>query len=338
MTIESPFRVEGMSPGSKYVVATGGAAGTRLYETATGRVIAEFADDASSQGFGIDFSQDGSLVYLPLGDLATVVSTATGKVVTSGRRPPEFFEEEFDGYPSGGVGFSQDGKWMIAVVDDHSEVRRVDAADRPGIEVPYGATFWGDGDGSLVMTDHGLLRINPDGTVDDVLSRPSVTMHAIDYRTVGPNVAALVRFTGADGQLAEPISLLTPDGRLRPLDDTVINGQFSEDPGRSYIMASDSKQRTSLWDTSDKPKRLSVPDSLVASAWDPDARWLAATTATGDAYLVDVAWLAAMANSNPSTDATWLEQQVCEGPPRSLVADAALAQRLGEQPHSCRGS
>jgi hypothetical protein len=300
-------------------------------------VIAKFSDDASAQGYGIDFSQDGSLVSLPLGDRVMVVSTATGNVVTSGRRPPDFLEDEIDGFPIGG-GFSQDGKWMIAVVDNHSEIRRVDAADRPGIDVPYGATFWRDGDPSLVMTDHGLLRINPDGTVVDLLSRPSVTMHAMDYRTVGPNVAALVRFTGADGQLAEPISLLTPDGRLRPLDDTVINGEFSQDSGRSYIMASDANQRTSLWDTSDRPKRLSVPDSLVASAWDPDARWLAATTATGEAYLVDVAWLAAMANSNPSTDVTWLEQQVCEGPPRALVGDAALAQRLGEVPHSCRGS
>ena len=337
MSIESPYRVGAMSTGSKFVVATGGAAGTRLYETATGRVIAEFADDATDQGYGIEFSQDDSLVYLPLGDLSTVVSTSTGKVLASGPRPPEFFEDETGAFPYGGVGFSHDGEWLIAVVGDHSEVRRVNAADRPGVAVPDGAAFWPDSDGALVVSDHGLLRVEPDGKVDEIISLPSVTMRAIDYRTVGSNTAAIVRFTSPRGSQAQPVSVLTPDGRLRPLDETVTTARFTDDPGRTYIVGTYSNQRTSLWDQSDKPKRLSVPESLGASTWDPDARWLATTTATGETYLVDVTWLVAMANSSPSTDVAWLEQQVCEGPPRTLVDDAALTQRLGDAPHSCRG-
>jgi hypothetical protein len=332
--IEPPFQFEAMSPGSTVIVATG-AEGTRLYETRTGRVIADFP--GGGYAYGVDFSQDDSLLYLPIGDNSALVSASTGKVLASGPTPPEYYDDEFGGIPNGGVGFSHDGKWLVTVVGNHSEVRRVSAADRPGVTVPYGASFWPENDDTLLISDKGLQRVEPDGTVHEVLPPSSDAMRAVDYRTAGSSKAALVKFTSADGKQAGPLSILTPDGRLHPLGDTVTSGQFSSDGDRSYIVARDSDQRTAIWDTSDTPRRLSAPESLMDSIWDPGARWLATRTATGETYLVNVTWLVAMADSNPSPDVSWLERQVCEGPPRKLVDDAALTQRLGEEPHSCRG-
>ena len=42
-----------------------------------------------------------------------------------------------------------------------------------------------------------------------------------------------------------------------------------------------------------------------------------------------------MAETGPSLDVDWLEQQVCDGPARRIVDDDALAEQIGEAPRSC---
>jgi hypothetical protein len=310
-----------------------------VYRTRDGVAVAAFPYPITldEERGSAEFSPDSSLVFLRLSGWRVLLSTATGDVVLSTKftgSQAETLAASLFGFL--GVSFSSDGAWMLTKFANHQELRHVDAPETPGAEVDANGSFWPGSDGALIVGDSGLQRARPDGNVEQLLSLDQVGMDVVGYQPVDEQGAALVTFVPL-GKPPPPPAILTPDGVLHELGRDVIGTmEFSGDAQNSFVLVRPGASQMSLWDRADKPNLLATLDGEQVTSWDPNARWLATSTATGDAYLVDVAWLVSMAGSVPSRDVQWLEDQVCNGPARKLVDDAALADRLGDAPHSCR--
>jgi hypothetical protein len=313
---------------------------TRLYSTGDREFVATFDDLASSDDYGTgpEFSKDGSLAYLPMETSAVLLSTSTGEVLLEGTRSIDE-GEEFAVPPQGlsSLEFSADGQWMLVTLDEVAELRRTDDPARPGAEVGEGpAQFWPSSEGALIITASGLLRADANGNLETLRDDPSVEMSVNNFLIRDESLVGIATFAGTSGTVP-PTSLLTPDGKLHELTGVDTgNVEFSGDVQNAFVLVDDGSGRLQLWDRTSTPRLLGGLDAYTVPAWDPAGRWLVTASASGDANLVNVDWLRSMADTGPSLDTDWLEQQVCSGPPRDIVDDAALTERLGEAPHSCR--
>ena len=336
-TIEGLSSIREFSPESppQFVVA-GSLTDSRVYATNDGRPIASLPGVAGVPG-SIRFSPDGSLLYVAVPDSTRLLSTSTGEVLLTG--DTSFFPSP--GVllpPSHGlseVEFSPDGTWFLVGIDAKHELRRVDAPLDAGPVVDNDAQFWPGRKDSLMYMGSGLQRVDDAGRIVDVLSGQfALNREAFPESDEG---AAMVVSSAEVAGDPSSVAILTPDGVLHPLrGDVIDHAEFSGDDDNAYVLVTDAAGQLTLWDRADKPALLATLDARAVTAWDPNGRWLATTSSAGDAYLVDIGWLQVMAASGPSTDVQWLEDQVCNGPARKLVDDAALADRLGEAPKSCR--
>jgi hypothetical protein len=149
--------------------------------------------------------------------------------------------------------------------------------------------------------------------------------------------AAVVAFESyAESVSAPPPAILGRDGTLHELAGHPVKASFSADDEHRFVILTERSGAATLWSREAEPRRLATFGGLARSTWDPNGRWLQATLANGESYLVDLAWLAAIHGPDRTDDVAWLEGRVCEGPARLAVDDATLATSLGGPPRSCR--
>jgi WD40 repeat protein len=279
------------SPDGRAILSAAGD-GTRIWDTTTGKVIHQFADDGG-WGRAMCYSADGREVLTVCGDKpASLVrrNAATGM---------ETLRVELRDDDRFGNAFAPDGR-RLAVSWRDKTIRLYDTSSGKETQnIPYvGSTarmaFSPDGHQLAVVESRDVITLHDTSTGRKLgeLQRDGANYSIVTFAPDGRTLAAL---TAADRGLATEIDLWDAPARkhLRritgPDVHSAIHIAFSPD-GKLLAQTSQNPDVV-LWDvvTGQEVRRMRTYPSVTVAAFSPDGRTLAAASAGGAITLWDVA-------------------------------------------------